>query len=426
MQQKNSTFILCGAELNNSNLGVAALCHATISALTAFVPNGSFVIFDYGDGVRTGAIKTPQGSIAVEFCGAKETKRIYKSEALSRIRLAAKLGGLANPAAKRLLGAKAVLDITGGDSFTDLYGEERFRSVTLPKLIALENNIPLILLPQTYGPFATEKAYLVAARVARGAKLAWARDLRSYEELKSLLGDEFDPNRHRVGVDVAFLLQKNKPEKPIPEQISQWMSEKKLHVGFNISGLIYNNPEAARSQYGFKADYRQVVTGFLAKLLKETDAVISLIPHVLAPKGETESDPAAIAQVVSELGELAKDRVAVVPAEYDQCEMKWIISQTDWFCGTRMHSTIAGLSSGVPTAAIAYSPKTLGVFETCGQGKQVADPRSLTTEKVIEQLWQSWNEREVAASTLSEYLPQVIAQAKEQMEAIATMIGMIK
>lgn len=34
--------------------------------------------------------------------------------------------------------------------------------------------------------------------------MAWARDERSFDVLKDLLGDAFDPLRHRSGVDVAF------------------------------------------------------------------------------------------------------------------------------------------------------------------------------------------------------------------------------
>ena len=32
-------------------------------------------------------------------------------------------------------------------------------------------------------------------------------------------------------------------------------------------------------------------------------------------------------------------------ASFDCGEMKWIVRKLEWFCGTRMHSTIAGLSS---------------------------------------------------------------------------------
>jgi polysaccharide pyruvyl transferase WcaK-like protein len=88
-----------------------------------------------------------------------------------------------------------------------------------------------------------------------------------------------------------------------------------------------------------------------------------------------------------------------------------------------MHATIAGLSSGVPTAAIAYSDKTLGVFETCGQGGQVADPRVLGTEEMIERIMDLWKRREAARSALAGAMPAVVDRAREQMRRIIEACG---
>ncbi|MFQ5655847.1 MAG: polysaccharide pyruvyl transferase family protein, partial [Planctomycetota bacterium] len=106
-------------------------------------------------------------------------------------------------------------------------------------------------------------------------------------------------------------------------------------------------------------------------------------------------------------------------------EIKGIIARLDWFCGTRMHSTIAGLSSGVPTAAIAYSGKTRGVFESCGQGERVADPRKLDTDATVEHLLASFRSREESRAGLKRALPSVLRQAREQMEEIAAFCAPI-
>lgn len=88
-----------------------------------------------------------------------------------------------------------------------------------------------------------------------------------------------------------------------------------------------------------------------------------------------------------------------------------------------MHATIAALSSGVPVSAVSYSPKTLGVFETSGQGDHVADPQKLNTTELVEQLWLSWQNRHEARKKLNLYLPQVIAQVDEQITSILDMVG---
>src|SRR5690606_15771286 len=162
---------------------------------------------------------------------------------------------------------------------------------------------------------------------------------------------------HRSGGDVAFALRPIEPQgKSVAEPIASWLDDTSVDtIGFNVSGLILKDPQAAREQYGLRADYGQLVAQFLRRVIAESDARIVLVPHVL---GGAESDVPACERVLGELGADARDRVAILPPIYDQSEIKWVISRFDWFCGTRMHSTIAALSTGVPTAAIAYGLKT--------------------------------------------------------------------
>ena len=70
------------------------------------------------------------------------------------------VGCYGNPVVRTVADSDLVLDVSGGDSFTDLYGAARFRQIIAPKQIALATGRPLVLLPQTYGPFsrATSRA----------------------------------------------------------------------------------------------------------------------------------------------------------------------------------------------------------------------------------------------------------------------------
>jgi polysaccharide pyruvyl transferase WcaK-like protein len=313
------------------------------------------------------------------------------------------------------------LDVSGGDSFTDLYGERRFWEVTRPKLLALEMNRPLVLLPQTYGPFENPRIREVASRVVRGATRAWARDGASFRVLRDLAGDAFDAERHRCGVDLAFALPVRQPVWISPT-ISAWLRDRsKPLIGFNVSGLIWNRPLEASRRYKMRADYRRVVVAFLHRVVEETDARILLIPHVAELGGRGESDSIACEAVRAALQERAPGRAAVARDFTDPCEAKWLISKMDWFCGTRMHSTIAALSSGVPAAAIAYSIKTRGVFESCRQGEHVADPRKLNACEMIVRLWQSLNRRKSARGALAELLPGVRESASHQIREIVEL-----
>ncbi|MBW3547418.1 MAG: polysaccharide pyruvyl transferase family protein [Actinobacteria bacterium] len=409
---------LFGAPGDTPNFGVSALMYATISGIAQRRPEASVTVFDNGWGVRPASTSVGERPFSYQLCGARLSRRYHRPESLWNMRVSGWLRGLGNAGVRLVRDADAVLDVSGGDSFSDLYGQKRFRSMVLPKLIALEQRTPLILLPQTYGPFSDATARRAAASVVRRASMAWARDADSFQALRELLGEAFDATRHFLGVDMAFGLEPVEPPTPISDWVRAWFSEDADApiAGLNVSGLLYNDATAAH-RYGLRADYRTAVSGLLRQLLQESDARVLLIPHV-AGGASKESDVNACAHLLGSLSPGDRERVTIGPEPHGPREAKWLIAQLDWFCGTRMHATIAALSSGVPAAAIAYSVKTRGVFATCGQQEQVADARHLEPDGVVAVLWKGWCDREAIRADLAAQLPRTVERAQRQMDAI--------
>jgi polysaccharide pyruvyl transferase WcaK-like protein len=254
--------------------------------------------------------------------------------------------------------------------------------------------------------------------------MAWARDRHSFEELKSLLGNDFDASRHREGVDMAFNLRAIDPGDKIGSEIRQWVRDKPNHplIGLNVSGLIALDPDRARRSFGLQANYLDALVGFIRMVTEQRDIRLLLIPHVMSPLESYESDTKACLKVLEELAPRLQSRIVISPRNLDECEVKWLISKMDWFCGTRMHSTIAALSSGVPTAAIAYSYKTLGIFGSCGVENQVIDPRELETQAVVERLIESFESRAQTRQLLSTTVTGVKARAADQFKCTTDLL----
>ncbi len=411
-----------GAAPDTGNLGVSALCYATLIGINKFQPECQITVFDNGRGKRKSSIHTNDSKISFFRQGAIYSRRFYRPENIRLWRFLAMLGGLGNSGLQTIHTSDGILDISGGDSFTDLYGPRVFKSVIAPKLLALRQQKPLILLPQTYGPFNNPENRQIASEIVKKSKYAWARDKRSFEVLTDLLGESFDAERHKCGVDVAFGLPAVKPAN-LSHSLETFLRDSQTEIaGFNISGLIYNDPQNARDRFGFKADYNKVVVDLIKHFINKTDCRIALVPHVVTPEGHYESDIAACQNVLTRLDSDSRKRIAVVPAYENPCEIKWVIKQFDWFCGTRMHATIAALSSGVPVSAISYSPKTLGVFETCGQGQHVADPQQLDNDEMLDCLWKSWEGRAEAIKTYTSTLPATLTLAEKQIMSILHVI----
>lgn len=437
-EPRSARVCLFGASPDTGNLGVTALCWSVLSGVYSRLPSAAVTVFDYGKGSRSAEFAEMGERTPYTTCGAALTRRWHRPESLWRARVAARLGGAGSEIARAVREADVVLDLSGGDSFSDVYGARRFQAIAMPKLIALESGRPLVLLPQTYGPFKTARSRRVASRIVRGAELAWARDARSFEVLKELLGGAFDPSRHRLAVDVAFGLkgaapsglarglQCWKPRLRLGEETPAAQGRARLHgsgharIALNVSGLLWNDPSRG-ARFGFKADYRVVMHRLLSRLMDESEAGVLMVPHVFTRAGHFEHDPDACQGLAAMAPSKQRRRIGVLEECSDPRAAKWAIGLADWFCGARMHAGIAALSSGVPAAGVAYSRKFAGVFETCGQKGHVADLRKLDADEAVDALWRSWQARDEARERLGRMLPGVTRMVGEVFDEVAAV-----
>jgi polysaccharide pyruvyl transferase WcaK-like protein len=417
-----------GAAPDTTNRGVSALFRSLVEGVATEVSDSTLLVFDNGVGFRDATVALESGRIyPYQRVGARGGKRYYAPENLTTMAALATLRSPLvrfHPVLRALDQCDAVLDVSGGDSFSDIYGPQRFWNIVRPKLIAKRRGIPLILLPQTYGPFRDPRFRNIAREAVLSAEMAWARDPRSYEALKSLLGVSFDPERHKEGVDMAFMLQPADPGTKLAPRIRDWIEARDVNVlaGINVSGLVALDPREARRRFLLRADYPRALQEFITRLLEAPNVRLLLIPHVMSPPGEAESDAQACEQVLQALPSELHERIQITPRNLDEREVKWVISKLDWFCGMRMHSTIAALSSRVPTTAVAYSDKTRGVFETCSVGDQVLDPRELDTLELVARLDECWNKRADTAQVLAGSIDDVKARATEQLHLITEVM----
>ncbi|GAB2936256.1 hypothetical protein GCM10027280_25360 [Micromonospora polyrhachis] len=410
---------LFGVPGSGNNLGVGALRAATLAGLLGREPQARVTVFDDGWGQRAGRAYVAGRPVPIALAGARHSRRYHRPESYLNMRVSAALGGLGNTGVTRIDAADAVLDVSGGDSFSDIYGEHRFRSVAWPKRLTLLRNRPLVLLPQTYGPFRSARLRAEAANLIRSAAMAWARDPESFHALNELVGPDLDPQRHREGVDVAFALEPREPDGASYERMAQWFAAAPGPVvGINVSGLMVQSEGMAR--FGLTGDGGNVAQRLCERLLAEPDTRVVVVPHVRSPGG-VDCDLAASERLRDALAVRYADRVTVAPTDLDPHQAKWVIARTSWFCGMRMHATIAALSSAVPAANIAYSLKARGVFASVGQERHVADARRLTDDELLGTLWSSWTTRAEAAAELAVRTPEAIRRAAAQMDEIVAL-----
>ena len=414
--------MLFGAAPDTGNQGVTALCHSAVDGLGERGV-GPITVVDHGRGLRREFWQFGGTYNAVRRIGVTHHRRIWRGDCLRTVRAMSSLGGLGNIAADAIARTDAVLDVSGGDSFTDIYGQRRFQAMCMTKRLALDAGRPLILLPQTLGPFRTASARKEATEILMSATAVWVRDAASYQMLQDMLGNAFDPTRHHFGVDMALLLRR-KPA-ALPQGIADWLAQRHERpvAGLNVSGLLYQGGTAAQTQFGLRSDARESIEAAARAILNAPDDFrLVLVPHVMRDPSHPESDWAAARALEKRLLEEFPDRVATLRQGLGAAEMKDVIARFDWFSGARMHATIAAFSSGVPTLGLGYSDKAAGVFAACGIDGQVADLRQLDATAIAAAVRASIDDRSRQADALSRTLPGVLNRAEDQMDQIAQTI----
>lgn len=262
-----------------------------------------------------------------------------------------------------------VLDIGQGDSFADIYGHRRFRSIDRIHKEAVIFNKPYCILPQTIGPFKAAEIRRRAVRSIANARMVMARDKQSFEFTRELV-----PLQHNLAeyIDLAFFL----PYNPID------LDSNCVHVGLNISALLWHGGYTRNNQFGLKDEYKDIVCRIIEYFLDQTNVKIHLIPHVISyTQNNNIEDDYAVAE--SMVRKYQSDAI-ILPAKFKSpVEAKSYISSMDFFMGARMHSTIAAFSSGVPVVPMAYSRKFNGLFEDTLNYQYMVDMKADDIHKIL-------------------------------------------
>lgn len=322
------------------------------------------------------------------------------------------------PTFRAILETDFVMDITGGDSFTDMYRMPRFRQSSWLKWLFILCNKKLILLPQTYGPFHRRSSQWIAGYLISHAHKVFSRDQGGVTTVKQLLRS---PEKLPIYFipDMAFVLDPVAPNHPILTELQALKRRQKILIGLNISGLLYNGGEQADAKYQLQTPYRELVEHLIALLLRQENTVVMLLSHVHSHPPHVESDPYACQQVYEKLCPTYSERLIWLQETFNHREMKYVIGQCDFFLGSRMHACIGAISQAVPTIGLAYSGKFIGVFDSAGVGETVVDLRSNDTLEILAQVETNFLNRQQIAEQLRATVPQIKQQVLHIFDDIA-------
>lgn len=299
------------ADDSSPNLGVRALGRGSVDVLRRSWPDAEYVWMNYGH-------RPPE----VPF---------GRRRSLLRERASGRHGMM-----RWLRGFDLVWDTRSGDSFADIYGLRRHTTMSLVHEFAAQARTPVVLAPQTIGPFGTARGRLVAQRSLHRSRLVFARDPESAEAARAL-GRPVDA----TASDLVFGLDQPEPGAP-------------RDVLLNVSGLLWGSSAHVDAE-----QYRQGVRDLVRRLLADGRAV-TLLPHVLDSPNRDNDVPTALALVEEFEGRID----AHVPRDLD--DARSAIAGARLVIGARMHACLNALSVGTPAIALAYSRKFAPLMRSIG------------------------------------------------------------
>lgn len=435
-QDNNIKVCLLGPSFGTGNLGVDALVESSVKVIVNRWPDAEVTLlgsgwFDSEYRLRLFGRDVHVKSMPIRFC-----KNVFLSDhflvlffyamlmKVFRGPRARKAFARRNPYLRAIAEADMVADITGGDSFSDIYGMRRFVIGFLRKWLIIAFRKKLVLLPQTYGPFDKRLTRVLARHIINYAALVYSRDRKGLEDVGALLGAGKGDGKIRFVPDVGLVLDPHRPDSAEVESFENIKSAGKTLVGLNVSGLLSCGSDARNNMFNLKIDYPALIDSIVEFLMNQEGTAVLLVPHVVSSvegdssnrksvnkKGYREqSDSVACARLYERVAGKYPGRIFLVRDRYNHNETKYIIGLCDFFIGSRMHACIAALSQGIPAVGVAYSGKFHGVFESVGVGDCVADARCCEQQALLEKISSAYRRMDDIRENLSDTLPRAQSQ----------------
>ena len=306
------------------------------------------------------------------------------------------------PFTRYLKNADAVLAL-GGDNYSLDYGRpDRFFDT--PELTRQAGK-PFVIWGASVGTFSADPDFeRFAAQRLQHVDLICARESETVRYLASL-GVE----KNVVAVsDPAFLLSASRPN--LSSALEKTLAEPAL--GLNLSGLM--------GRYRADADrWIDEACSWLTQLLSKIEMPVVLVPHVIHSRDDDHQFLVTLQQRVA----APADRLMLLPRDYDCQQLKWVIGRLHAFVGARTHSTIAALSSCVPTFSIGYSLKSRGInHDIFGHTDYVLPIEELTAESFSVAAQRLLDERNVIKQHLEATMPSYRERARDGVRHLAELL----
>jgi polysaccharide pyruvyl transferase WcaK-like protein len=277
---------------------------------------------------------------------------------------------------RQLAGATRMLEV-GGDNYSLDYGRP-YLFIDLDREIQ-KTGRPLAIWGASVGPFSDDPGF--EAEMTRHLSVIshiYVRESLSFDYLTGL-----GLTNVTLAADPAIVMPPSEPATPGYDT-----AKFKGAIGLNFSPFQARQlSKSGRAYWETTREELEHLSAFAVEIVRWTlandDRPVLLVPHVMPPEAWN-NDHQLLTAAYKRLEPRLQERVAVLPPTLTAPEIKWAIAQCSVFAGSRTHSTLAAISSSVPTLSFGYSRKATGLMrDLYGHGEMCVEGSELSVASVV-------------------------------------------
>jgi colanic acid/amylovoran biosynthesis protein len=276
---------------------------------------------------------------------------------------------------------------------------------------------PHVCLPQAWGPFRVAQVADATRRLCNGSQLVYARDKLSLSFLKKLLGP--DSGKVQLAPDIAFLFSGGS------RQVA-WEFLKSIGVDVGNSRLVAIAPNMRVYErcagIGAGNTYIRLLIEIAEHCIRAWDVSVILVPHEFSFTNPPKKDDRFLCSLIK-AGVSCPDR-CFATGEYLSAELvKSIEGHVDFMIGSRFHSCVFSLSSGIPAVALGWTHKYRELMELLGLDGNAIIHTSFDNLRLMEVLDKAWEQRNESMAGIAERLPDIRKNVALVFDNVAAVMG---
>jgi colanic acid/amylovoran biosynthesis protein len=273
---------------------------------------------------------------------------------------------------------------------------QRTLEVSIAKFIGK----PIVLFPNSVGPFRTWVGRFLCNMALNNCEYVLVREPVSYEIVNSL-----GIKSHKIlTADMALLF------KPTQEIILETFP----HPAVGVCPGIYSNSLSSEGVNNYILEHARALDAAIDKY----GFNVVFLPHYVSG---FEYDDLEISELI--LRQMKnKDHARIVNADNID-EFKSSLNHMDMIITSKMHPGVLGVSGYVPTLSIAYDHKQTGFFRQLGMADCAIHINDASSEVIMSKIDFIWKERKRIAASLRTRIPELQEGIKMAVrEALASFV----